>query len=218
MSGKAVSTRVIEAFADEREVKFGDQYLAYILDAWKDTEAALRKTAFLLVLFAAAFVLLVNAKQVELSLGPVKLTDVSAVLALIPAVVAFQLYELVTLLGASTVYRNVRTELVGRLYPPLAVSDLADLLAPGTASIWGDEGWRSVRMNEPGRAFKTFNGLSTFSGVALLLAASGFIVYAYTELIAESDASGWLIGVSLGFAVFSVTRALLSFVDFVGAI
>src|SRR3954452_12658902 len=124
MQFKTISERVESAFRDPDAKAFGDRYLDIVLQTWRDVSVALRRTGAALALLIAAFLLLFGAKQGTVSVGPFKVNDLSAVLVLMPALVAHLLYEFVALVVAFNMYDQLRLYVVRHLHPAVERNDL----------------------------------------------------------------------------------------------
>lgn len=97
----SIRERVEHAFDEQTAAAFGIQYLEILLTGWRGLVVSLRRTTLSLVVLVVVFMLLLNAKEAQFTLGPLRLTNVAAVLTLIPLLVAALAYEFVSLLGPS---------------------------------------------------------------------------------------------------------------------
>jgi len=157
-------------------------YLEIVLERWSEIASARRRTGTLIVSLGVGSVSLAGAKHGEFTLGPLKLTNVSSVLTIVPATISFLLYELAALMAAAQRYRHVVKALVGRLYPPVAANDLGRLLAPAAPALWGHDQWSVIREFARNRSTTVLGGLNAGLGVALVLGPFVFLAYAFAEL------------------------------------
>lgn len=150
MAFKALHERVDDAFASEGAQAFGERYLDILLQTWRDVTVSLRRTGSLLAVLIVGFLLLIGAKESAITLGPFKLTDLTAVLVLAPAAVAHLLYEFAALLVAFSTYHDLRLLVVRKLHPSIEDNDLEAAIAPGSVALWGQDSWRILRTRSPG--------------------------------------------------------------------
>jgi hypothetical protein len=212
MQFKPISERVESAFRDPDGKAFGDRYLDIVLQTWRDVSVALRRTGTALALLIAAFLLLFGAKRSSVSIGPFKVDDLSAVLVLMPALVAHLLYEFVALVIAYATYDQLRLHVVRHLHPAIEHNDLESAIAPGSLSFWGQDPWRLLRRRPP--ALKPIeNGITAAILIAIVLGCAAFVVDAYVRLPARPHVNGVELALSGLFAAFSLARLVLLVVD-----
>jgi hypothetical protein len=208
-----VRERVEAAFADEDEHAFGERYLDHVLERWTGIEAALRRNVLLIVLLVVAFLLLEGGETSEFSLGPFKVTDVSSVLTLVPAVVSFLYYEWAELISARGRYALLRYEVFRKLHPVAHEKQLGAALAPPTISVWGDHPWERLRYRERGRAYFLLEKCGMVVTVGILLGAIAFPIYAYATLFEDSQTDPMALTLSLVFTLFNLARTAFTIAD-----
>ncbi|MFL5782140.1 MAG: hypothetical protein ACJ760_12580 [Thermoleophilaceae bacterium] len=209
MAYRSIADRIEFGFDDESLAAFGLDYLKLLLDRWSEVARTLRRTGTLIVLLAVAFTLLVGAKSSAIVVGPLKITNVASVLPLIPAILSFLVYELIVSAGAVAMFDTVMTSLVERMHPTVTQNDLEYLLAPATGSLWGDDPWRQLRTNPPGRASRVLSALDAVGGVGLLFGSLVFEAFAFYKLYVHPHTNAVAVSVALLFAAFNVVRAVL---------
>jgi hypothetical protein len=208
-----LGSRVRAAFDADLLLNYGQSYLDALLAIWRELVHSLRKTLLLLAALMLAFLLLQGAKNAQFALGPLRLTNVAAVLTLIPILVSALIYEFVILMVAQKRYRDTITETVRLLHPSLYEYGLDHMLyAASNHFVVATAGrWEQMRTTRPGLANKVLEltGLASLS--CLTFGAFGFLIYAYSHLFADSHANAIAVSVSAAIALvfFIQTAALL---------
>jgi hypothetical protein len=210
---KPLGDRVAEAFEDEDVRAFGDKYLDHLLTSAQAIADALRRTSTFVVVLILVFFLLANARTAEFTFGPLKLTNVAAVLTLIPAVVSFLSYEFIVLLHAGNRYEKLKDATIAVLFPGLYQNDLEDSLSPVTTQAWGAHRGLGLRSVEKGWMASVLDESIWIVGAAIIFGTLGFLVYAYVHLFQEPKAHDVVVAVSLVFAACNVGRAVLIWFD-----
>jgi hypothetical protein len=199
----SLSARIEQAFKqDAVRTEFGQKYLELLLQSWAAIASAMRRTVTLIVALILSFLLLYGGKKAELSLGPLKVKDISSALTFVPAIISQLYYDFVTLLFANNRYEDLKDALVERLYPDVYASELHESLAPPTTSVWGHNPWQRLRATPPGRSSSLMNWLGNAIGIAILVGALAFLVFAYWRLLLHSPGSKVPVVISLAFVVF----------------
>jgi hypothetical protein len=205
-----LSERVDAAFDGESQSAFDLKYLEYILENWRDMGRSMRRSLIAVVLFMAAFVLLRGAKTAQVTVGPLRITNVSAILIAIPVVVAVLLYESTGYVAGYALFREVANELVRKLHPPIHDNDLGWLLSPPTISLLGGVGlsWEDVQPVEPGLPRKVLDATTIAIFVAVGAVSLSFLGYSYVYLYSDHHANTVAVSISLGLAVLFTVRTL----------
>jgi len=211
---KSLDERVADGF-DDKASPFRARYLDIALERWSEITRTARRTAIFIVVLGVGFVLVAGAQKAEFTLGPLKLTNVSSVLTIVPAIVSFALYELAALMLAASNHSKIVEALVERFYPSIAANDLDLVLAPATASLWGHEVWLGMRRRaEPGLVAVTLSRLNSWLGMTVILAPLPFLVLAFNHLYQDARADKLAVSAAAVFAVVNVLRMFLLFVDY----
>ena len=205
--------RAKEAFDENGAPAFAPAYLDGLWAGWTDAARAARRTGTLLVSLVVGFILLTHAKNTAFTLGPLKLTDITSVLILVPAAASILLYELYVLEFAQVRYREVSLAVVDQIYPAVRKSELDVMLRPPTASLWGNDGWRRVRLKDSGIASVLLDWLQDIVLLALLGGVIGFLAYAYWTLYKGHHANTIALSSSVAFSAFNVLRVVLLAID-----
>jgi len=202
----------IEAFlAEPTERGWADRYLERLIDNTNVLSERLRRTTALIILLLGAFVVFSGAKTTEVTVGPFKLTNVSAVLTLIPAIVSYLYFEFVITGLARAQARDITNALLAGLYPEFSWNHLVETLDTATLQVFGEES--RLRAKPPNRASKVIDKLTDLHAYGLLFGALAFIAYAYVHLFNDPKAKTYVVVASLAFAAVNVARAVLRLVD-----
>ena len=209
MAVKKLSQRVDDAFDDAGAQRFADKYLDSVLESYQSAADGLRRTVILVAVLVLAFFLLEHAKSGAFEIGPLHLSNVAAVLTLIPAILSLQYIELAALATAGMRLEKLRDALFARLYPSIARESLDKMLGPVRLQAWGEVGWREVRTTEESRITRTLDVLDAVAFSTIFLGALAFTVYAFGHLFHDPKASTVTVAISLGFTVVNMVRAAL---------
>ncbi len=205
----SIRERVERGFDESTAATFGEQYFNALLISWREVNQSLRRTTLFLVVLIVGFVLLKDAKAAQFTLGPLRLTNVSAVLTLIPVLVGLLAYEFVALVAAQSTYRKVLGELLRVLHRSVYEHDLEYMLAPPTVMLFGNIGgtWESLRATAPRRSRAFLDRTGTGIAVTLLLGGPAFLIYAYAYLYSDRHANSFAVSLGLAVAVLFFARA-----------
>jgi hypothetical protein len=207
--------RVQRGFDEEMIGAFGQRYLEALLTTWRELMQSLRRSTLLLAALITGFVLLKGAKTGEVALGPLRLTNISEVLTIVPALVSLLAYESVSLICAQALYRNMVGEMVRLMYRRLYDCDLEYLLAPTTVMLFGGgaRNWEQLRATKEGFAQGILKVTSGLIIGAITGGALGFLYYAYKYLYADSHTAGLTVSISLAVAALFALRTVALMVD-----
>jgi hypothetical protein len=182
------------------------KYLDYVLVAWRDVQATVRRTGIAKLVLIAAFLLLQSPRgAVELTYSGLKVADSGPVLVLIPAVVSFLAFEFIALQAASKRYEKLRNALVAKLHPEIAAHGLIPALNPPTIALWGATPGK-LEIVEDHAARRILDGLQVFIGLMVAFAGFLFLAYAYWRLFAVVRVSTLAVGASLFVSLVNVLR------------
>jgi len=210
MAGESISHRVTAAFGDDASPDFAQKYLEWVLTNSREIQASLRRTGTLLVSLVALFLLLIGAKHAQVTLGPLKLSETSSVLALLPAMASYLLVDMLTLLSMSNRYGDLRICVFRHLHAKAAAQGLGSALSPPVPSLWGHAPMLDLT-NAPRntRIKNVLENMATAVGLAIVVGAVLFMLYAYVRLFELHGVSEPLLWASLCFAAFNLLRAVL---------
>ena len=214
MSLKSFDDRAKDAFVAPTSAEFGQKYLELLYTNWYEIARTVRRMGGLFVVLAVGFFVLAHTKNAEITLGPLKLTNLAVVQTIIPAIASFVAYEFVALAAACGTYSNAAGAVMQALYPSVFANDLEILLMPSGIHLWEESNWSYLRTRrQSGKAAKGLAWMATTSTVGLLIGTVLFLIYAYINLYVSAHTNVIAVSVSLAFAVFNAVRALLEFVD-----
>jgi len=105
-------------------------YLTDLRATWSSCETTLTRTAFLILTFAAAFVLVHGNGVTQLSFGGVSISKVTIVLAAIPVIIAYLAYVM-SQVGATILYLgDIHDRLIREYWHQFATAQLQETLRP----------------------------------------------------------------------------------------
>jgi phosphoglycerol transferase MdoB-like AlkP superfamily enzyme len=202
--------RVEAAFAEQTARSFGHSYLEALLVGWREIAQSLRRSLALVVVLMVAFFLLKNSKTSDFTLGPIKLTNISSVLTVLPVLVSVLIYECMGLVSAFSMYREMTGEVVRSLHPSIYENDLEMMLAPPTITLIGGvgENWEGIRKSPPGLPGSILGATTVAIFAAIVGASFGFLTYAYGYLYTDTHVNSLVVSLSLGASVLYAVRAL----------
>lgn len=208
---KPMRKRTLDAFGGATLDKYGIRYLEAIMENWRDAEATMRRTLAFAGVLVVIFFLLAHAKNAEVSFGPLKLTNVAAVLTLIPTIVAILGNEWCDLGGNCEAYERVWDNLIARLMPSIYDNDLDVLLFPPTVHAfgrWADRSWQGVRATPEQAAALLLSTTRYLVAFVVFLGSIAFFVYAYIYLYGDRHADPAAVTVGLGVTTVFALRSI----------
>jgi hypothetical protein len=207
----SLDERVENAFGAEANCSYGGEYLAILHDNWRDVARSLRRGLLLIVAFMVGFVLLESAKSGEVTLGPLRISSVWAVLTVVPVLVSALSYECVGLLAAFALIREVVGKVTRELHPSVYENDLELMLAPTVVTLVGvgiGLSWEDLRKTAPGLPGAVLYITSVGIFVCIVLGSIGFLVYAYITLFDSHNTSALAVSLSLAAATLFLVRTI----------
>jgi len=197
---------------DETTLKaFGPKYLDSLLAGWRDAVETMRRDQLLIGALVIGFLLLANAKNAAFTLGPLRLTNLSAVLTLTPALVALLGYEWLESTVTQAAYRAAVRELLYLMHPTIVEYNLESFLTPPVIQLMGAVGpsWMKLRTRPRNtwEAVAARTALSILFGLVLGFAV--FLVFAYEHLFLDPHADVIAVSVSLGVSLLFVGRSVV---------
>jgi hypothetical protein len=207
-SGETLKGRVRRAFVSEAESyehanQAAIEYLAELRSRMKDLSEGIRRTAVLLLLVAAVFQLLDQAAVVGLQAGPFRISDLSIIQRVLPAIFAYLIYEM-AVLGVRYLYSiNVAIEISKLFQPSIRSSKLDVLLNPQGSPLFGPMLWHRSQSREY-RLVSKFMLVLRLGSVLLPPIIEIYAYYRLFEAFGLKDAIVWLSAlVSLGLIMFA---------------
>ena len=152
------------------------------------------RTSILLVILMVFFLLLVSGASgaARVAIGPVQLQNAGIVEKVLPLVVAYLMYELITLTARHVPMRKVFDALARTYQPGLVVGGLHDLLWPSTTQLYKLGGGRE----DSGRG-RIADAAATVMTYGLLLTPLVFEAFAYTKLFQRHGADDLIVWAAL---------------------
>lgn len=201
---------VEKAFANDRAQLDGQVYFEQFLESWRGEVARFRTRTATLIAVIAGFFLLTTGDVQELTLGPLKFDDISPILKLAPAVMAFVYLDLIMLYLVAFDYDRLYQELVRKLWLPVLEADLELALAPKLGSLWGGRNIIASGRPTHSTVVKVNDFLLGISGVLMLLFPLVFVAYAFVVLFDRFGAGDPLIWLAVAAATLCLVRALIA--------
>ena len=127
---KPMKQRVEEAFDNTDAAKIG-KFTDLTLSSWRQLSDNITRTVIFIFLLAGVFELLVSVNSIkELTLGPLTFSNTSLFQVFIPALVAYLLYDVWSLVARWRDHAAIYYAIVNRFEPQLFESDLPGMVAP----------------------------------------------------------------------------------------
>jgi hypothetical protein len=211
VTGLSIDERVRKAFDSGTLEKFGLRYLEAIIESWREAEQNMRRAVAFAGILVVIFFLLAHAKNAEVTFGPLKLTNVAAVLTLIPTLVAFLGHEFAERNASSERYEAVCGALVNLLAKSIRENDLDNLLAPEVVHPMGrveGRSWQNIQLGGSRAAYAVMD-VTKYIGIAVVFLGSiAFLVYAYVYLYGDRHASSAAVSIALAITAVYVIRTV----------
>jgi hypothetical protein len=210
MAVHPIASRVDLGFRDDKALKYAPDYLAVLRENMRNAETAFRRTTILLVLLAASFELLSRGAISEVSGAGLKLSDLSILHKILPALVAYVFFELCSLINQRTAHGILHDAVMKQVYPSLYRQELVRPLRPVTASVFNDP--ELYFLPYPGRAYKAISYFQIGMVIVCFVGFLAFQLYAFNQLRIAFGFKDLLVCISFAIAfVFSVTALLITF-------
>lgn len=200
---KPMKQRVEEAFDNTDAAKINN-FMDLTLSSWRQLSDNITRTVIFIFLLAGVFELLVNVNSIKgITLGPLTFSNTSLFQVFIPALVAYLLYDVWSLVARWRDHAAIYYAIVNRFEPKLFESDLPGMVAPVIRGPWS---LGSVSQREADRPTDIFD---QFIRVILLLAGGiilplAFEFQAYYTLVHRYGVGDILIWVSAVATIFFI--------------
>jgi hypothetical protein len=196
--GKSLERRVLDSFQGDQSAVEAKEYSEKVYAAWRDVSASLRRSALLIFLLMAVFELLVYQRTSSLiSIGSFTIINAPIVQIVLPAAIAFIIYD-----GYRLTVRWLRLQWVYRTLMEVFAqkqsdNDLDILLAPSLPSLWGigATSW-SAKMVTGADRFMFYVNLIV-SPTLMIVVPIAFDCQAYYRLIQKFGYHNLLLWVSI---------------------
>jgi hypothetical protein len=197
--GKSVRQRILDSFQGDESAVQAKEFGERVYAAWKDISVSLSRSALLVFLLIAAFELLVYQRMPgTISVGTFTLENVPTVQIVLPAVVAFVIYDgfrlSVRWLRLGRAYRALMS-----IYAPQQLDNgLEFLIFPNLPSLWGLGGSTGFRIVVT-TADKFMNQVNAIvSYTAMFVVPVIFECQAYYRLVQKFGYQNVLVWISAG--------------------
>lgn len=127
-----------KAFRDKKTKVFINEYLAGIRSNWQKAEETIRGSIVFLILLVTVFELLKISAIQEISIGPIKIADLSFIQKTIPALISYFFYSVCNVSLMFSTYRKIHRSIVKSAYPSLVDAEIEKFLTPPYFLIFGD--------------------------------------------------------------------------------
>jgi hypothetical protein len=205
---KTIQQRVAEAF-DKPDTAKIEKFLDITLSSWKQISDAITRSAAIIFLLIGAFEILIGSSDVKsLTLGPLTFSNSSLLQQFIPAVVAYLLYDMSSLIAQWRDHGAIYFAILKRFDSRLFKSELPSMVLPVIRGPWSigpaytaeqAEDWFTVIMRV---------ALFLIAGILFPLA---FEVQAYYVLIHKYGLGDFLVWVSAAASLFFIFAWLLRY-------
>jgi hypothetical protein len=200
---KSMKQRVMDAFdnSDGAEI---ERFMDLTLSSWRQLSDSITRTVVFIFLLAGVFEILVDTSSIKsLTLGPLTFSNTSLFQLFIPALVAYLLYDVWSLVTRWRDHGAIYFAIVNRFEPKLFESDLPLMVAPVIRGPWSLGPAFAKYTDRPTDTFEIFMRviLLIVGGIILPLA---FEFQAYYTLVYRYGAGDILIWVSAAAAVFFI--------------
>ena len=191
------------------------EYIKDLLENWRSATSSVAKAITLLLLLAALFEMLARAAITKVSVGPFEVGDLALIQKALPAIIAYQFYDLQCQIAYITACGLVSRVAMERYYPELINSRLDYFLLPRNSSLLGStlfadhmgpghsENWNVSR--------PLTQRFSLYMGFVIILYAVLFEIYAYWRLFTQFSFRDPIVWATLLLSFFFVIYALIIF-------
>jgi len=192
MAKSVIRQRIDELFSAPSSHQDFKDYIVQVRTNLGSAEERLQKLFLRSLFLMVAFVLFSRAGISEFTLGPLKITDLSLVQKLIPAIMAYTYYELHAAATMRRLLREVHDELLNVLNETLAKKDLQFYLLPHSPFVAEEI---ISRAPDCSLAPLVVN-LSLPLIASIIIAPLAFLVYAFMRCFAQfgfGDVLVWIV-------------------------
>lgn len=138
MPPKTIKEIVKDSFPDHDSREYAKEYLSCISSNNQFLETETRRSLIRSFLLFGLFFLLIGASVEEVTLGPIKINDISIIEKFLPLLVAINYYELISLILMRRLFLETEGRIVEILYKSIYKNDLEGFLFPNSIPMWAD--------------------------------------------------------------------------------
>jgi hypothetical protein len=208
---ESVSEGREEAFGEgSPEYNYAKDYLTELRTNWRNIQNSMSRAAWLIVVTAVVFELILTNAASESSFLFIKLTKVGPVVFALPAITAYQYYT-VTLLGVGEAFLHAtHKRILNKLYPLLGQPNYHLPLYPSNALNYGGTEFGQIIPTKRKRSRRAFGFSSGIRRLAIFLGPLLFLIVAYIQLFLKYGTMNLLLWISLFIAVVLTASATIN--------
>ena len=192
-ASELVEAKISAAFGDADVVDMR-RYADLVLSSWQRYSDAITRTVLLGFFLGGVFELLVSSSAItSLTVGPVSLSNTAFLQILIPALIAYQIYDVHCLTQKWNACARIYSLAIKRSQPKLYEAGRVDPVLPRTRGPWGP---RPAAYLMPGDELEYRAGRAVWI-VAFILLPPAFEAQAYYALIHKFGFADILVWISM---------------------
>ncbi len=208
VAGEPIDLRSIveDAFGDDEEAALA--YADALRGAASDLAASIARTVLLLLVLAGLFLLVTfaDAAETRVTVGPLGLSDLSAIERATPALMAYLVYQLAGLTARYSRVDWVTHQLMFRYRPALARNKLHELLMPSLPRLY------EIGAALPKGTLELIrDGAGLILTVTLIVAPAVFEVFAFGRLFDRYGFDDAVVWVSFAIALVAGVSTLATY-------
>jgi hypothetical protein len=218
--GKSIRQRTSDAFPGDRSAEQAKEYSQNVYAAWKDISASLSRSALLIFLLIAVFELLVyQNSSAPIAIGTFTLVNAPIVQIILPAIVAYVIYDGLRLSIRWLHLQWAYMTLVEIWSPLQRANGLDILIRPDLPSLWGIGVWPGLRSAGSGKTSDKFiyTVNLAISWAMMLIIPVAFYCQAYYRLTQKFGYRDVLLWISLiTTVILGICTVVYSLLEFYG--
>jgi hypothetical protein len=176
MPPKTIKELVGDSLRDVNSREYAKEYLSCISSNNQLIETETRKSLIRVFLLFGLFFILIGASFEEITLGPIKMKDISIIEKLLPLLVAVNYYELTSLICMRRLLIETEGRIVESLFPDFYKNGLHGYLFPNLVPLWANE---IFAKSHEGIVHKVDDFIFIFIGLIVISGAILFECYAF---------------------------------------
>ncbi len=202
---KTLVQLVDAAFSDKVARKYANEYLETIRSNWRYVESIVKRTVLLALLLMAIFELMSQSSIQEVTLGPVKLTNLTLIYKFLPLAISFCFYYLMNLIQMQITYSVIHRRIMNQVYSPISMNKIESFLPPPYTSIFGD----ITFIPKQYKLYVVVEHISTVIAFGVIFGALVFEIYAFQRLFTAFGSADILVWCILGGSLLLLLQAFL---------
>jgi hypothetical protein len=200
-----LQNRALLAFPINSTKTYILEVLSEIRSNWKEAEKQVRTPLLLIIILVIIFELFQLSAIQEVSLGPIKIADLSFVQKIIPIVIAFYFYSIANISLMISSYHSIHNVIMKRHFPKIVENDIEKFITPPYFSIFGDNSFlpRSYKFTH------IIKNLLLLLGYLVIFGPVIFDIYAFLMLFYKFGVNDLFIWLVLLFSIYFVSIGLM---------